>query len=442
MLSSHRQAGFRVAATAFLMLSVATAGCSKSDSAMAPTPGTVAPWLQQHPALAAAVVWDEGDGSGPLPYPSWSSSNKAALEQAVAVAAAEPPLADPPTNQVATLSGDDAPAVTVLSPGDARALYFASVGRSLMLEMTNGLPWSIANYSPTDLAVLLDSRAFFLYKKNVFGTSVSGYAVYDNPSTDPSLSDPTLAVSYVLPAPPAVAARFLASNGIVAGDRLTTIVRLLEWERSNMSHFGDDFTARNVFLHWQYRGSAPVSRIIAGTANSSGYTPPLFSHWTVGCPGTNQFMMAVLRAVNIPVRYLVVEQHATPYFPTEGKYLDHGDNPYSRAWATATPTIPASALLIDEATYQARFSPALTRAQRLSGIGRTPWELSITQLTDWTLVNRCDDLAAGRTSHASSKVYSDVARFYTLVDLESMDLWNRLDAKIASRGGCGAIKRV
>ena len=115
-----------------------------------------------------------------------------------------------------------------------------------------------------------------------------------------------------------------------------------------MAHFAETFTLGNTFAHWQYRGVAPAFEWLAGTT-STEFQPPLFAHWTGGCPA-RLFMMAMLRAVNIPVEYLVVEQHATSGFPTEGKYLSHGDDPYTRTWTRATPTVPASELLIDKAT--------------------------------------------------------------------------------------------
>ena len=162
------------------LVAIATAcGGSPTDDGSTPTGGEVATWLRDNPKVAVALVWDAGDGQGAKPYTSWSEADKASLERAVANAKSgtEPALADPPPNLVATLLNPDGPAVTVLSATDARGLYFAHVGRSLMLEITQGLPWSIADYTPDDLAVLLDSRAFFLWKRNVAATQVSGYVI-------------------------------------------------------------------------------------------------------------------------------------------------------------------------------------------------------------------------------------------------------------------------
>ena len=429
----------RIGLLTTLVAAAAACGSTPTDGGPSQASGEVATWLGGHRRVAESLVWDAGDGQGAQPYASWSTSDKAALERAVADAksGAGPALADPPTNLVANLLGPDAPAVTVLSAGDARGLYFAHVGRSLMLEITHALPWSIADYTPAELEVLLDSRAFFLWKRNVAGTQVSGYAVYDDAATSIAPNTPTSALGFVIPAPPKVTAQFLAANSIVGADRITTINRLLEWSHVNLKHFGGGFDMAGTFFHWQYRGAPPVSRILAGTTLNA--PPQATGHWTVGCPGTNWFLMAMLRTVNIPVRYVVVEEHATPYFPTEAKYLSHGDDPYNAYWSPSTPRIPASELLIGAATYDVWFAPTLTPAQRLANVGRQTKELGIKYLSDALLRRRCADIAAGVTSHAQSSVYADLRGIYTVAELETMDLWTKIDAKLVSVGGCSKV---
>jgi hypothetical protein len=48
---------------------------------------------------------------------------------------------------------------------------------------------------------------------------------------------------------------------------------------------------------------------------------------------------------------------------------------------------------------------------------------------------RCADITAG-LSRAESGVLDSFRRFYTLAELEEINLWERLDAKIESFGGC------
>jgi len=320
---------------AIIGLSVVCGSCANSPDEPGGSAGPAASWLTQNPRIAATLVWDAGDGHGPRAYASWSSADRTALETAVEQArtGSTPTLSDPPVNLVAGALAADAPAATAIAPTDARGLYFGFVGRSLMLEMTHALPWSIAQYDSLDLAVLFDSRSFFRWESNVAGTGVPGYAIYDDTAISNAVNDPSKADGWVVPAPPSVVVKFLSANDLVAADRLTTILRVLEWARVNMVHFSGDFTMQNTFFEWQYRGAPPVSLIIAVTTQpATGPTPGWFAHFTAGCPGTTMFLMHVLRAVNIPVRYVVYEQHALPYFATEGKALDHGDDRYTASW--------------------------------------------------------------------------------------------------------------
>jgi hypothetical protein len=51
----------------------------------------------------------------------------------------------------------------------------------------------------------------------------------------------------------------------------------------------------------------------------------------------------------------------------------------------------------------------------------------------------CNDQAAGK-SHADGDVAANMSPFYTVAELEwQHHLWSRMDAKIASMGGCDHI---
>jgi hypothetical protein len=280
-------------------LVLVSGSCGRGSEEPLGSAGPVETWLAENPRIEATLVWDAGDGHGPRPYTSWSSSDRAALEVAAdqARAGTTPTLSDPPVNLVGTKLPDDAPAATAIASTDARGLYFGFVGRSLMLEMTHALPWSIAQYDSLDLAVLFDSRSFFRWESNVAKTGISGYAIYDDTAISNAVNDPNRADGWVVPAPPSVVLRFLSANNVIAGDRLTTIRRLLEWARVNMAHFGGLFVEGNAFSYWQYRGAPPVSRIIDGTTGGADLGSA-FGHYTAGCPGTTMFLMHVLRAVS------------------------------------------------------------------------------------------------------------------------------------------------
>ena len=99
---------------------------------------------------------------------------------------------------------------------------------------------------------------------------------------------------------------------------------------------------------------------------------------------------------------------------------------------------PGEELLIDGATWEAWFGPDVSEAERANNISRRVLELALEYLTRPLLQRRCDDLAAG-TSKVASSVYSLLQRVYTIEELDAMDLWGRMDGKIASLGGCANV---
>jgi hypothetical protein len=243
----------------------------------------------------------------------------------------------------------------------------------------------------------------------------------------------------VTPAPPDYTFNFLKENGFVGPTQYETIERLLDWCRENLVHFSNRLEALNMEYQWQYRGFPPVSRIIEGTVNNSPEHPDLtIKHRTAGCHGTNGFLKAVLRTVNIPVlhKFPPGSGHATPHFPTERMYLSHGDDPYN-AWSRTTPPFAAGLLLIDQGTYETWFpDPPVGDPDR--NIGRQVFELNLSLLSNNLMNLHCVDIRYGR-SHAESLVYMTYSPYYSLAELEAMDLWTRLDEKIESLGGCGSI---
>lgn len=159
-------------------------------------------------------------------------------------------------------------------------------------------------------------------------------------------------------APPRWTYPWLVQAGLIGNTRLETIGKVMEWMRQNMVHFygSDDFGTYNAV--WQYRGWVPLSQIVNGTldANNPGLGP---QHWTAGCHGSVAFLHEVLRTVNIPVQPVWVCGHELAYFTSEKLYLDHGDDPYN-AVVRGLPNVPILDLLIDEPTYQSRFTNDLT----------------------------------------------------------------------------------
>jgi hypothetical protein len=132
---------------------------------------------------------------------------------------------------------------------------------------------------------------------------------------------------------------------------------------------------------------------------------------------------------------------------TDGLYLSHGDDPYIGADIYG---IPASGLLLSQATYDAWF---VNEAPNLisESIGRGNPASEIAYLSGKLELLYCGDPMG--TPHASSKLFKEFGLYpdlYPLSYLENLppdsgnpalpaSLWDRLAQKIASQGGCGPM---
>lgn len=373
-------------------------------------------WLLAYPAVAASIVWE--DSRGPHAYPSWSAEWKAELRQAFALARipASIPVAEVPANQRSF--EDTMPVETVLASADAWAYYKASVARSLAAEIGRELHWSVTGYTAPQLAQIFDSREMFRWSATYRGYWIMGD------------------FGIITPAPPLYSYEFLTNAGLIGDTRLSTLGRVIGWCRDNLVHYSGYPTAANMEDTWQYRGFPPMVRVLAGTRVISR------PDWgvrcqTAGCFGTVGLLRALLRVVNIPVRLMVAARHTQPWFMADGRYLTHGDDPYD-ALAKATPPFPAEELLIDQATYDAWFGPAVSDTDQSNNIGRRLLELALVYLPDYLLRAYCHDIA-NRRGHGDGDVFAIFSRNYTVSELEREDLWARMDAKIAGFGGCGHI---
>lgn len=295
--------------------------------------------------------------------------------------------------------------------------FLAYVAQSLVVEIAGLAPWSLRSYPADQLKRLLTTTGLFEYLQNVNKYLLSNGAT---------------------PGDPVRIYQFLSSNSFIGLNRRETIGRLLNWCRSNMRHFLGGFDTAGAQAHWQYNGYPPVERVISGTTHPQ-YG---FAHWTAGCWGTSSFLKTVLRTVNIPVDHISADGHATPHFISENLYLSHGDDPYD-GLLTTTPPIPLDELFIDQKTFADWFDWNLPPLTQQDNVGRRCVELALQHLTDWILKLRCNDLAQGVTNQAASSVYNDnslrLYKFYTVSELQAMNLWSRLDAKLTARGGCSNI---
>lgn len=353
-----------------------------------PPPADVEAWLMQHPNVANAIKWQTVNGTGAngiyvvpaaakLSYANWSASEKQELVNAFQYeyqwyffhygqASWGDTIDIIPTNQFALLPTQ----TPVCYPTETycRQLFIRWVAHSLLLEIYQIVPWSITNYTDTQLDDLLDSSRFM--KKLGPGTFVMGF---DNSIYEPERKD---VLGNTLIAPPIYTYKFLRSNsilpdnGVQAVQKIQVIKNLLTWCRNNMTHFYGDETCQNFQAHWQFFGSAPFSRIAEGThyVNQNGVDFG-FSHWTPGCKGTSSFIAHALRSVNIPVEQAVVcsSLHYIAIFPTENVFLDHGDNPYNSLFKDSG--LPVDILLLDGSMFQVLFGQPLENSNNPYGVG-------------------------------------------------------------------------
>ena len=278
------------------------------------------------------------------------------------------------------------------------------------------------------LKIIFDSREMFSWSPNYHGYQI-----------DPAHSE------WAVPTTPQKAIAFLTTNRIASATSTeAAIAGLLEWCRRNLYHFFGSPGGKNMNDLWQYRGFPPVARVIAGTTQTSN--PGAGSiHRTAGCHGTVGFLRSILRTINIPVKPVEVTDHALAFFPTESRYLSHGDDPYdalSRIYPPKTsPPFPASRFLIDQVKFNAWFGSGISEAAKSNNVGRRPRELAIETLPVYLLRKHCGDLAAKRP-HAASDVYNLFKDTYSVAQLEAANLWGRMDAEIAKLGGCGLIPAI
>jgi hypothetical protein len=382
-------------------------------------------WILERPRIAAAIRWEEVDGF--RSYTAWTPAERAELSEYFGYAQTGMfPIAPLPDNLWAGFLEDSESPSTVLSRSDARALYLAHLAQALWTEISGAVAWSIQEYPSAQLSTLLGAESFFSLDRPQFpsanvGTRPSGYHL----------------VHRGLPAPPHVVLAFLTEHDLIGATPRITIGNVLGWSRG-MVHFWGRSTTGNYEDHWHYRGVPPLVRVLEGTVHSEHEYVGL-QHWTAGCHGTTIVLRDILRIVNIPVEYRTAAGHATPYFPTEQAYLSHGDDPYNALLKGRFPPLPGNEeLLIDVATWESWFGEAVPEVERRNGIGRRTRELSLAYLTERILSARCTDVSTG-VSREGGSLFTIYSRDYTLAELDSLDLWARVDRRISELGGCDEI---
>ena len=102
---------------------------------------------------------------------------------------------------------------------------------------------------------------------------------------------------------------------------------------------------------------------------------------------------------------------------------------------------PITKLLIDDATHQAWWDPALGDAQILKSHCRRVDELAVANLPYGVLRMYLLDLFQNN-SHSNGFVANYLSCTFTLVELGGMNLWQQIDAKIAAVGGAAAMYKL
>ncbi len=341
-----------------------------------PEKGEASKWLENNPKVARQIRWEftinDRDGYTPpidsskVSWESWTPEQKKFLDEVYTTMSGwikdgapkiNNPQIDGLTDQPpvswdlnAGAGSDNSSVVNTFAPAEYMWKLFAThVAWSIALENSGKLPWSITAYDDESLRLLFDSTNF-AWKNG--SSSEDDYIL----GGTYALHIPTKRIdntAYTTYGSPRYAFSWLKENSIIDTSSQDTIVKTLDWMRKNMAHFFGSTTYKNMEQVWGYRGLPPLSKIIEGTVDQN--VPQLGKqHYTAGCHGSVGFLAQVLRAANIPVQPVWVAGHELAYFPTDGKYLDHGDNPYNSI-VRGSPR-PSSDLLIDKETYRRWFT--------------------------------------------------------------------------------------
>ena len=379
-------------------------------------------WLRARPAIGFHMTWNEA--GQPSPYSVWPRGMQQRLWAIYddLRAGRAPTLADPPPNAWQARAGDDPSAIHTAFRADvAREMYLTAMAHSLVVEVDRRVPWSLEDLNGDELDALLSSASMFWWNQDQQAYEISEF---DH--------------GWAVPASPQSAWRFLQSQGLLRTTRLDTVTAVVNWTR-RLTHFAGPVSRENFFEHWGYEGDMPVARALTGTryTGTAFQSAPGFDavrHYTAGCHGTVGLLLSVLRAVNIPTRPRSVSNdtftHATVLFLSEDRALSHGDDPYSQMVEGADP----ADLLIDTGTYDRWLGPLATDPGR--NIGRQALTLGVQRLPG--IVRRAHALDRQQgTAPEQSAVFAMFKGTFTMDELVTAGLWERLDAALASDGSAG-----
>lgn len=118
--------------------------------------------------------------------------------------------------------------------------------------------------------------------------------------------------------------------------------------------------------------------------------------------------------------------------------MSHGDDIHSQT-TRSSPGFPIAELFLDQATFDTRFGRSVSDEEQLNNIDRRSNELGIKYLPLSWLREYCREDFNRGIPYAESYIYTDwsgLDRNYTVEELQSVNFWGRMEAKINSLGGC------
>lgn len=365
------------------------------------------------------------DGAGTRAYDSWPDEDKLLLREFLYLLETdrELPVSGPPA-----LTSD-----RYMSLCDAKKIYLAHVAQSLWIEAGGRVPWRLTGATAAHLEHLFDMRRLLQFTSGAGRGHSFEFGVMGG----------------VTQWSPAIAYDFLQSNGMIRADPWQTIQAVTEWCRANLFHIigymydneGGPFASQAD--QWEYiygyRGLPLVDKML--------HPLPGRRSITHGCWGTDGFLAALLRTVNIPVRHgrsnFSGAHHSRAEFFTVGQNLAHGDDPYNGWVRLGHNNVPIHRIFRDNASLAAEIDspaplPGKTVPETASFYhGRRSVTLAVEFKTNYLLRYRCMDRAAGLTGHAMN-VWQQLHEYYTDAEIDAIVA--ECDAAIAAiPGGCSSI---
>lgn len=371
--------------------------------------------LLGRPDIRNALIFE--DSSGIRPYDKWEFSMQAQLWEMLhsRETGAALPLWGPPS-----LASD-----LFMDACDARKIYLAHVVQSLWVEANGLVQWSLSEANSEHLEHLFDSRKLLPYSPE--GYCFGYLTTFIIPSWVPIVTQWDPVYSY----------DFLVDHKFVADDEWGTVQLLGDWVRSNLIHAAwYEFDYHGPFAtqadQWEYtygyRGPPLVERMIEPLPGEYRMTP--------GCLGTDGFVAAVLRTVNIPVRmgeslftspdmFPIEVHHSRPEFFSVGKGLAHGDDFYTGSIRVGYNNVPIGEIFLDMEKLKALIDdpeplPGMTVVQTAShNHGKHLIQLAVKYKTNFLLYLRSKDIASNADA-SSSLLIAALQPFYSEAEIKQI----------------------